>query len=244
MPTPGCGAEPATAARVSWWGPGPLASAGVVCLPPDHRTVVLVCGPPCAGKTSYVKAHAQPGDLILDQDELGHQGMRAALDHVTRMRSGTAWVIRCSPGPARREHLARRIRATDTVLLVPPCDVLRGRARNRPGARRTLAGIKHWQRVEQADSPPALPSTRKPKGSTAARGYGYGHERLRKALLPSAYGQPCHHCGQTMLRSQALDLDHTPDRSGYRGMAHASCNRRDGARSKPRQAARGTSRSW
>lgn len=32
-----------------------------------------------------------------------------------------------------------------------------------------------------------------------------------------------------MTREQALDLDHDDDRRRYRGMAHASCNRRAGA---------------
>jgi hypothetical protein len=36
--------------------------------------------------------------------------------------------------------------------------------------------------------------------------------------------------GGTMLPGQALDLDHTADGAGYRGFAHASCNRREGAR--------------
>lgn len=60
--------------------------------------------------------------------------------------------------------------------------------------------------------------------------YGYHHRRLRKALLPGAYGQPCIHCGKTMLPGQALDLDHTADRTAYRGIVHASCNRREGGR--------------
>jgi hypothetical protein len=67
------------------------------------------------------------------------------------------------------------------------------------------------------------------RGSSSARGYGYGHQQLRKALLPYAYGQPCPRCGETMLPGQRLDLDHTDDRAGYRGMAHATCNRRAGA---------------
>lgn len=66
--------------------------------------------------------------------------------------------------------------------------------------------------------------------STSDRGYGAEHQAVRKALLDEAYGQPCHHCGHPMLKGQALDLDHTADRTGYRGFAHASCNRRDGAR--------------
>jgi hypothetical protein len=60
--------------------------------------------------------------------------------------------------------------------------------------------------------------------------YGYSHQRIRKALLPFAYGRRCHLCGDWMLPGQPLDLDHTPDRTGYRGMTHAKCNRRDGAR--------------
>jgi len=33
-----------------------------------------------------------------------------------------------------------------------------------------------------------------------------------------------------MLEGQALDLDHTADGEGYRGMAHSRCNRSEGAR--------------
>lgn len=66
--------------------------------------------------------------------------------------------------------------------------------------------------------------------STTDRGYGAEHQRVRKALLAEAIGQPCHHCGLPMLPGQALDLDHTADRTAYRGFAHASCNRSEGAR--------------
>lgn len=209
------------------------------------RRVVLVAGPPCAGKTSYVQARAQPGDLILDADQLGEQAMRRGLARVARLTNGTAWVIRCAPGPQRRHQLADQIRATDTVLLVPPADVLRARAKQRPGARRTLGAVSQWHRAEKHNPPPAPPPAKKPRGSTAARGYGYDHERLRRALLPTAYGKPCPHCGEPMLRGQPLDLDHTDDRAAYRGMAHASCNRSAGARSKQRQQPpAGTSRRW
>jgi hypothetical protein len=51
--------------------------------------------------------------------------------------------------------------------------------------------------------------------------YQGAHQAIRRALLPYAYGQPCHLCGQLMLPGQPLDLDHRPDGRGYRGMAHA-----------------------
>lgn len=76
--------------------------------------------------------------------------------------------------------------------------------------------------------------------STSDRGYGAEHQAIRKALLDQAYGQLCHHCGHPMVKGQALDLDHTADRTGYRGFAHASCNRRDGARRGNRQRRRST----
>jgi hypothetical protein len=70
----------------------------------------------------------------------------------------------------------------------------------------------------------------KPKAKTAARGYDHKHQKLRKALLPQAYGTPCFLCGELMLKGQALELDHNPQRTAYRGMVHKKCNRRDGAR--------------
>nr|PZN17672.1 MAG: hypothetical protein DIU80_24105 [Chloroflexota bacterium] len=67
-------------------------------------------------------------------------------------------------------------------------------------------------------------------GSTTARGYGYQHQRARvRALAALVPGTPCPRCGQPMYRDQPLDLDHTDDRTGYRGLAHRSCNRRAGA---------------
>ena len=83
--------------------------------------------------------------------------------------------------------------------------------------------------------------------NTTERGYGSDHQRTRKALLAEAYGQPCHHCGRPMLPGQALDLDHTADRSAYRGFAHAHCNRSEGGKrgnAKRRRRPLKTSRRW
>lgn len=69
---------------------------------------------------------------------------------------------------------------------------------------------------------PWAPGPRKPKGD---RGYGYAYQKLRKALLPSAYYTPCVRCGQLMLPGQELHLDHDDwDRSRLLGFAHAKCN--------------------
>lgn len=34
--------------------------------------ITVVTGPPCAGKTVYVKTHAQPNDVIIDFDEIAN----------------------------------------------------------------------------------------------------------------------------------------------------------------------------
>jgi hypothetical protein len=59
--------------------------------------------------------------------------------------------------------------------------------------------------------------------------YGYEHQRLRKAMLPYAVGSTCTRCAKPIEAGQAIDLDHTDDGLGYKGWAHAVCNRKAGA---------------
>lgn len=201
------------------------------------RRVILVAGAPCAGKSTHVARHAKPGDLVLDQDVIGAAAMRAGLARVAAMTTGTAWVIRCAPGPRRRQRLAAQIRATDVVLLHPGDDELHARATRRPHPRRAIQAVRDWIRREAADEPPGRTTRRgaarppRPARSTSERGYGHSHQQARAAALAHLArhpGQPCARCGQPMYVAQALDLDHTDDRRAYRGLAHRSCNRRAG----------------
>jgi hypothetical protein len=66
--------------------------------------------------------------------------------------------------------------------------------------------------------------------NTTAAGYGNSHQKLRKALLPSAYGTPCVRCGKPMLKGQKLHLDHNDTRTGWLGFSHAACNLRAAAK--------------
>ena len=74
------------------------------------------------------------------------------------------------------------------------------------------------------------------RGTTTERGYGSAHARTRQILLARLTRTPpqdriCALCGDMMLRSEPLDLDHTvrrvddPSSRGDR-LVHADCNNR------------------
>jgi hypothetical protein len=70
----------------------------------------------------------------------------------------------------------------------------------------------------------------KTPGGTTKGGWGNQHQKLRKALLPSAYGTPCVRCGQPMQPWQELHLDHNDTRTGWLGFSHRACNLRAAAK--------------
>ncbi len=67
----------------------------------------------------------------------------------------------------------------------------------------------------------------------SSRGYGAEHRRARAAAIAQLERAGVGICcigGEPIYPGQALHLDHTPDRSGYRGLACARHNRSDGAK--------------
>lgn len=199
------------------------------------RRVVLVTGPPAAGKTTYVQARAQPSDVILDQDAIGRAAMNRGLAQI-HTHQCSVWIIRCAPGPRLRRALAQQLGA-ELVHLVEPEPTIVLRAARRPNPRRHIAAVVKWYAVERADPAPRTKASRV-RGTTTQRGYGRAHQDARKAALRDlADGTLCGRCGQPMYRGQRLDLDHTEDRTGYRGLAHRGCNRRAGQAKATRQRA-------
>ena len=74
------------------------------------------------------------------------------------------------------------------------------------------------------------------KAKTSDRGYGYTHQKRRRKLLAELTpGAVCPFCDKPMDAGQYLDLDHSEPDTRLLGLpgdrlAHASCNRKDGAR--------------
>lgn len=73
------------------------------------------------------------------------------------------------------------------------------------------------------------------RGTTSQAGYGWAHQKARRALLAAHIdGTPCGMCGHPMYRTDNLHADHTQPRILGGGQAdrlvHAQCNLRAGAR--------------
>jgi hypothetical protein len=68
-------------------------------------------------------------------------------------------------------------------------------------------------------------------GTTTQRGYGADHVRMRRqwSTLVEIGAAECSLCGESVEPSDRWHMDHTDDRQGYRGVAHALCNLREGA---------------
>ena len=98
--------------------------------------VVVLCGPPCAGKTTLAHQLARPGDTVLDYDPIAREcGSPAHWLHPEPYRTmaeqelqyrlhsayltageGTAWLLRTAPRPTSRASLATTWQATVYVL--------------------------------------------------------------------------------------------------------------------------------
>lgn len=149
------------------------------------RDVTLVTGPPCAGKTTWVAAHAPTGALIVDWDQLAIEAgslvahdhaphhraaattRRAELEqHIADMTDGTAYVIRTAARPAERAQLAARLGAT-LEIIDPGVQVCLDRARLAGRDPDVDAAILRWYGIQWGarcyDPQPPRPAARNPR---------------------------------------------------------------------------------
>lgn len=125
--------------------PAPVRCGSCATAPaPTEPETILVAGPPCAGKTSYVTDHATPGDLIVDFDQiiqaLGSPDSHGHPEHlkpfvwdavdaiVARLQSGRhetprSWFIKCDLDRTLADRIGARI-----VVLETPADECKRRA--------------------------------------------------------------------------------------------------------------------
>ena len=112
----------------------------------DRRTVYVVYGAPCSGKTSFVRDNMEQGDLIIDIDSIwkcisGCERytkparlnsnvftLRDNLIEQVRYRVGkwlTAWIIGGYPLTAERERLCKSLSAREIFVDTPRDECLR-----------------------------------------------------------------------------------------------------------------------
>jgi hypothetical protein len=139
--------------------------------------VMLVCGPPAAGKTTYVREHAAACDIVIDLDvivtemgvgrERSGQVLGRALDERNRRLAAlahrsphdTAWVILTAASARLRAWWcsALGVKHDDVVLLVPLRATLRQRIiadpQRRHVATKHLALVDEWFERENANDP-------------------------------------------------------------------------------------------
>lgn len=125
--------------------------------------IVCLCGPPCAGKTTLARLLTQPGDVVLDYDDLARElgspalwrhpepyrtqaehTMQDAITHAyTTPGTGTAWLLRTAPRAPQREALAHRWQAT-VYLLNPGERECRRRAKRDQRPSGTGRAVSDW----------------------------------------------------------------------------------------------------
>lgn len=145
---------------------------------PSISPVMLVCGPPASGKTTYVKARAQPNDTIIDLDDYTVQagGRRwetdktivraafalrdAALHRLATKPTRMAWLIVLAPTQDERSKWRAALGDVSMVVLDTPIDVCIDRIKRDPSrahaAPRLIALANSWPTGRGRSKPRAI----------------------------------------------------------------------------------------
>jgi len=133
-------------------------------------SATLVCGPPCAGKNTYVSERITSGDMIIDVDALHHavSGMPshehsnqllpfafAARDAIidrllTSAFTGHVWIVTTAPTRADRIAWTSRLDATVVLLVPDQTECLRRAETERP--EKWLGYVRQWFHAFGQDS--------------------------------------------------------------------------------------------
>jgi 5-methylcytosine-specific restriction protein A len=129
------------------------------------RQVTIICGPPCSGKSTWVRERAAPGDVVVDFDLIAHRlGSRTRYDHSDDIKARvnaeiertlddivesddvTAWVIRTMPDGADRAALAKRLDAQVVVIRPTLREITRRAEADKRPPWTVQAARKWWER--------------------------------------------------------------------------------------------------
>ena len=131
--------------------------------------LVIVTGPPCSGKTTYVTEHREPGDIIIDFDIMAAalgadtRDYTAAQVAITQYMRGAAiksaitwhlhgtrvWITDCKPSPARWQQYAQA-GARHVRLDVDPAELHRRIREERPASYHSVAEAMTGVRVTES----------------------------------------------------------------------------------------------
>lgn len=150
-------------------------------------TLYLVIGPPCGGKTTWVRDHAKQGDIVIDYDRLAnaltaegefthglkrpvatvaYQAREAAIREALRHgRDHEVFIIHTLPRP----QLMARYKAAGAQVIT--CDPGRAVAEDRCRRLRpesSMEGVRRWYAGRRME--PAPPPTTQAPGAGATRG--------------------------------------------------------------------------
>lgn len=115
-------------------------------------TIRLVCGPPGAGKNTYVEQHRKDSDTVVDLDQIRQsfrddataKTVRAALETAAHERDDDVWIIRTLADPKHRHDHAQKVGADEVVVIATPADVATSRAQGRDGNTDLAEPIQRW----------------------------------------------------------------------------------------------------
>lgn len=146
-------------------------------LKPSAIPLTIVCGPPCAGKTTYIAEHSSPWDIIIDIDSIAlklepsyqhwtgmlsgdllNRAIRARnelLGSLARMKKGKAWFIVSAPTKAERDWWQAKL-GGEVILLHPGSEECKRRAIAR-GTPNAVEGIDAWERASRQSWKPQTP---------------------------------------------------------------------------------------
>lgn len=116
----------------------------------------LICGPPGSGKTTYVKEHAKPGDLVIDLDELRREhgvnakSVQKRLEASLRGSNSDAWVIRTLGDSKARQRVSERLGIDEVIVLATPKELALQRSKERGDSQELSDAITRWWDLYEA----------------------------------------------------------------------------------------------